>query len=285
MSLPLLGIGGRAKSGKDTVGGLIAERMDGVCIAQADPMKRLAAQVFDFSSETLWGPSEARNAVDDRYSGSTGAAAFNKALDILESETTADWGRELLELSEVGVGRLDDLMSRLRIWGRHLAAHHLQTGKPFTARYALQTLGTEVGRNFSKNIWTYYTRGISRQLLEGDCFYNKLHGGITGKGYSPPSIVIVTDLRFPNEATTIKAQGGSILRVDSPVAGIDEATQAAGVVNHASETSLDLIPSPWWDYIVFNDKTLGMEHLTDTVDKMLVYLRGEAPDRRRRFGG
>ena len=72
--------------------------------------------------------------------------------------------------------------------------------------------------------------------------------------------VVITDVRFPNEAQAIKDLGGLILRIERP---------GTGPVNqHPSETSLD---SYRFDAYVQNDSTLG--RFRHTADVSLEFLR------------
>lgn len=261
---PLLIIGGGAGSGKDTVGAMIAEKTGGQCIALADPMKRLVMPLFDFSETTLWGPSEARNVVDHRYTkggaGYTAADMFNAALERF-AKVGADWCvQELHTFNPV-------VYERLNAWLIRLAADHLQSGKPFTARTALQTLGTECGRNLDKDFWVSIARGVELRLLSGDCFYNRLHGVMNHVGEAPPAFVITTDGRFPNEISEKLSRGGQAILVEPPGGNtLDAGTQAAGVKNHASETNLSKVPRSWWGHVVVNDKSSGLDHLNRTID-------------------
>jgi hypothetical protein len=63
----LVGISGVAGSGKDTAGNYLVREFDFIKIAFADPLKRIVRDIFDFSEEQLWGPSEMRNKPDPRY--------------------------------------------------------------------------------------------------------------------------------------------------------------------------------------------------------------------------
>ncbi len=63
----IIGILGKAGSGKDTVADMLVNNHNLVKISFADPIKRFCMDVFDFSEEQLWGPSEFRNKIDDRY--------------------------------------------------------------------------------------------------------------------------------------------------------------------------------------------------------------------------
>lgn len=72
MTAPLrvLGISGVAGSGKDTLADLLSN-YGFVKMAFADPIKRAAAEWFDWPEEALWGPSELRSVPDPRFGGLT----------------------------------------------------------------------------------------------------------------------------------------------------------------------------------------------------------------------
>lgn len=63
----IIGISGLAGSGKDTAAGFLLSRSGFVKISLADPIKRFAMDVWEFSNEQLWGASKYRNAPDYRY--------------------------------------------------------------------------------------------------------------------------------------------------------------------------------------------------------------------------
>jgi hypothetical protein len=63
----LIGISGFAGSGKDTVADWLVREKAFVKLSLADPIKRICKDVFDFSDEQLWGPSEKRSEPDKRY--------------------------------------------------------------------------------------------------------------------------------------------------------------------------------------------------------------------------
>ena len=68
-------------------------------------------------------------------------------------------------------------------------------GSPLTARYALQTLGTEWGRNCDPDIWVKV--GIAQA-----------HRALTAG-----EIAVITDCRFLNEARAVRSEGGRVWRV------------------------------------------------------------------------
>lgn len=62
----ILGVMGNAGTGKDTFANHLV--LHGwVSISLADPMKRIAKEIYDFTDEQLWGPSSERNKPDMRY--------------------------------------------------------------------------------------------------------------------------------------------------------------------------------------------------------------------------
>jgi hypothetical protein len=118
----------------------------------------------------------------------------------------------------------------------------LANGQPLTARYALQRLGTDWGRDCDPEIWIKYGLRRARKLRE--------------KGYA----VVITDVRFLNEAEAITHEDGDIWKVVRP--GADG---QVGIVGHASEAE---IPTIECDRIIHNDGTL--EDLLKTVSEVLV---------------
>lgn len=63
----IIGVCGKAGSGKDTIADILVKDHGFVKVAFADPLKRICQEVFEFTTEQLWGPSEKRNEADFRY--------------------------------------------------------------------------------------------------------------------------------------------------------------------------------------------------------------------------
>lgn len=106
----IIALAGRAGSGKNTV----ATMLGGHETSFAEPLKRFCQEVFAFTDEQLFGPSECRNAPDLRYP---------RACEGCSSKTcdgSDGWCPGVTYL---------------------------------TPRYALQTLGTEFGRSCYENVW------------------------------------------------------------------------------------------------------------------------------------
>jgi hypothetical protein len=63
----LIGVVGKAGSGKDTIADIFVEKYNFTKIGLADPIKRFLKEIFDFSDDQLWGDSQFRTLEDKRY--------------------------------------------------------------------------------------------------------------------------------------------------------------------------------------------------------------------------
>jgi hypothetical protein len=209
----IIGISGRAGSGKDTVGGFLRADHRFVSIAFADPMKRFCADLFDWDEEQLWGPSDLRNEPDLRYR--------RHDYDGIEGEFLAP-------------------------------------------RHALQTLGTEWGRDCYAEIWVEYAIRVAKKLdgAEG-VEYSRVDGVFR---CARPKIagVAITDVRFPNEMRAIQDAGGKVWRVRRRGDGL-----AGSAAQHRSELAMNGIPDEDFDALIENDGSLAQ--LRDRIAKLAVF--------------
>jgi dephospho-CoA kinase len=109
-------------------------------------------------------------------------------------------------------------------------------------RWCLQWLGTEVFRSKWPDIWI---RHLRQEILDF----------LAINGQRP---VVVTDVRFRDEAEALKRMGGLLLRIER-VGG--ENTCFTGIPGHSSESDLD--DGEVWDYVIRNDG-----NLTDLATKI-----------------
>jgi len=108
-------------------------------------------------------------------------------------------------LTEAGVG---PLTAKEMIVGKFKEDPH-DALAGHSPRYAMQTLGTEWGRErMAQDFWRRILLRKAKQLLDS---------GID---------VVVDDLRFPDEAEALKALGALIVRIERPVEAVE---------SHASE--------------------------------------------------
>lgn len=177
----LIGLTGKAGSGKDTVAAII-ERLypSSEFHSFAGPLKDGCAAMFGWNREALDHNREFKEAIDPRYG--------------------------------------------------------------FSPRYAMQTLGTEWGRD----------------LMGEDVWLNAL---ATKYASSESEYFVVRDVRFKNEAEWVRKSGGVILYIVRP--------DAPDVIAHPSE---DIFPPDPLDIVIDNDGTiLDLEDkIAAALDKFLV---------------
>ena len=141
--------------------------------------------------------------------------SLNPRIDIRQWRNETTLGTEYLEQTWVDVKNVIDAYG----WDGYKGTEY---GPEI--RRLLQRLGTEAGR---QTLWdSVWIDAAFAGLLED-------------------AKVVVSDVRFPNEADAIKARGGEVWRVSR--AGIGPAN------DHASETSLD---NYLFDRLVYNDGSL-----------------------------
>lgn len=210
----LIGIAGKAGSGKDTIGKYIAQTIPGSQhVSFAAPLKQFAADVFRFPRKYLYGPSELRNkpfkpatpwrisqhrsrywlGVYNRYA----ALKFQFASDVV-----------------CRGARNDDVAGAITQLDSWFHTHVNCNPNTLTARHVLQTLGTEYGRNFCSDVWVNYL--LDATSSEDQTYY-------------------CTDVRFENEMACISESAQSELWwVTRPNSGLSGEAGA-----HSSEAALD----------------------------------------------
>jgi len=99
-------------------------------------------------------------------------------------------------------------------------------GLGVSARALMQTLGTECGRSLNPNIWV---RHMALRLGLPNAV-EALIGQAKGGSTCVHDRIVISDVRFGNEATWIQQLGGKVIRLHR--------NQAAAVRTHASEAEL-----------------------------------------------
>jgi len=132
-------------------------------------------------------------------------------------------------------------------------------GIPMTVRDFLQKLGTDgLREGLHPNTW------VNALMMD---YKEQVVNIMNDEGYQLEDRYpnwIITDCRFPNEATAIKNQGGVIVRINRP--GIH------AINAHPSETSLD----HWhFDYVIDNDE--GITELKHQVIDILKQVYEDTP--------
>lgn len=178
----IIGICGKAGSGKDTIADILVKDFGFVKVAFADPLKRVCKEIFEFSNEQLWGPSDKRNEPDFRYCRTPHQQGYDP---VSGRPTTID-------------------------------AEYL------TPRYALQKLGTEWGRDCYPDIWIEYAMRVAKRLLSGGPLNYDPSVGLRTKYVSDPEIrgVVISDVRFINEVEGLRTRGAKVIKVTRPMQGL-----------------------------------------------------------------
>lgn len=221
----LLGVSGFAGSGKDAAANFLVEDFSFCRVALADPLKRIARDVYDFTDDQLWGPSQSRNAPDRRYP----------------------------RPCKLCGGAGDKVPSSQESMEPCFGCHGEQVTY-LTPREVLQKLGTEWGRECYPNTWVDLCIRTAKKLLESpDAHYSQRHGFWQEAVDDASQIqgVAIPDVRFRNEMKAIKEAGGKIIRIVRTGAGLD----GSGAL-HVSETEQVSIPDSEFDAVIQNRGTL-----------------------------
>jgi hypothetical protein len=175
----IIGISGQAGSGKDTVADRLCKDHGFVKVAFSDPMKRICREVYDFTDEQLWGPSENRNAEDKRYPRCTA--------DHAHSDACIEYLTPRLALQTLGTE-----------WGR-FCYPNTWVDHAIRVHEKLQSGGYAYDQK----------RGLySVSTLEK----------VQDRMMWPKTNVVISDVRFKNEVDGIRKAGGQIWRIHRPSA-------------------------------------------------------------------
>lgn len=212
----LIAISGLAGSGKDTLADILCRSYGFVRVSLADPLKRFCQEVYEFTDDQLWGPSESRNAPDPRY-----LRAPCPTCGILQDHPRTCDGPGPTFLSP---------------------------------RYALQTLGTEWGRDCWDITWVHYALRVHDRLQTGGYSYTQQEGlrsstWVDGSNVRNKMNVVIPDTRFINELVNIHRAGGKVVRIKR--SGVESPAW-----QHASETEQMTMVDSDFDAIVSNDGSL-----------------------------
>lgn len=141
-----------------------------------------------------------------------------------------------------GMARLSDLVAA-HGWDHAKEAH-------FEVRRTLQRLGTEMGRElFGEGFW------VSQAMEVID---------------RTPGPVVVTDVRFPNEADAIFGDAGVVIRIERPgLPATDLHPSETALEHHAAQWAMRF-PVPFWSAVVVNNGSV--EDLHQKADTLIAGL-------------
>lgn len=254
----IIGLSGPAGCGKDTAADFLVKNHGFVKVALADPLKRFCMEVFNFTEEQLWGPSEKRNEPDKRYPR--------------QHEWVSEGGR----------------VARCSICGADTEGEDKQCY--LTPRHALQQLGTEWGRNCYNNVWVDYALRVAEKLLNPDPvlkpYYRQAEGILytTAPGQKPEfggpiRGVVIPDCRFINEFDAVHEADGRLTRLKRGELEAAEAGEDCVVrlteeqKKHRSETEQLEVPDDFFDYLIYN--TGSLQYFEDLTRRMMDVFNGK----------
>jgi hypothetical protein len=244
---PIIGIAGKAGSGKDTVGNFIAQFYNGVTIGQADPMKKFVKDVFRFDEETLWGASKLRESLVD--------------VSIESSRRRFHAHSSKFIASLVNEDRASAAYSKLSNWFNINLLAIEGSGNLTTPRSILQSLGTSWGRGINRELWNEYAIKVAKTLLGGGYTYTRA-GGLVETAGAKVDYVVITDIRFMNECLNLRYLGGPVFRITRDVADDVAAT-------HVSELEMNEIPNHFFSSRIDNNQNGKHALFSDISDTMI----------------
>ncbi len=113
-------------------------------------------------------------------------------------------------------------------------------------RHMFQFMGTEVMRELFPKISEKYTVKESFWIHRFKIWYND----------NKDKNIIVSDIRFQDEANAIKNLGGTLIKINNP--------RIQNIDNHKSEKDVDNLQ---YDYIINNDETI--ENYYNNIEKLM----------------
>jgi hypothetical protein len=184
----IIALAGRAGSGKTTCARRLVEKHGAVELSLAEPLKRLAMEVFGFSEAQVFGTQAQKEKVDQCV-----RVAYT------EVEIRKLWPSLTAEQHEI-----------MRAAG----------GRPVSPREMLIRLGQGCRKWIREDVWLL-------ALLAKIATFDK------------SQLVVVSDVRFNNEAEALCKAGASVIRLTCPNAATSVDPNAA------SEASVDQIDQKW----------------------------------------
>ncbi len=276
----ILGISGQAGSGKDTASDYFVEHYGFVKMSLADPIKRLSANVFAFSYDQLWGPSDLRNKIDERFSRCeivSSSVAFGPGCSLAPIDRVCDqaWATAARNLLVYGPKWVESVLPDASEDDRVECLQGLCTGiatlghkyPDLSPRVLLQYLGSDWGRtHLGDDIWIDLLLRDAVPVLEGHD-YQCSSGVVFLKDlYTKPRGVVCSDVRFLNEITKFKQNKCKLLRVNR--SETDSKAAVLGMSSHVSEMEQKGFTTVMFDAVINNDKSLA--DLKSALDTTLV---------------
>ena len=262
----LIGIGGKANSGKDLVGKIIqyltakytSEEILDILSKDGDYL------LLPFSDETNWKIKKFADKLKDIVCLLIGCTRQQlEDRNFKEKELGEEWGVwKVIRQDGTQFGRISANKKDAEFTLSICSFSNCQVVfEKMTPRKMLQQVGTDLFRNqLHPNTWTNATfanyKPIKDNLLDGEIRV------VRNEDLIYPNWII-TDVRFPNELEAIKKHNGITIRINRGL--VERTGKLIQEPEHISETALD---DAKFDYIIENDCTI--DDLIEKVREILI---------------
>lgn len=233
--VPIILLAGQAGTGKDTAAIHLQQSYGAAVIGLADPFKRFARDVFGFSNEQLWGPTETREAID--------VSLLDRKQEIHDRFLAKKRGFVLSVAENLRVDRAAGAYESLGRWFFDTVWNKLERGIGIAPREILQVLGSEWGRAIYRDVWVDLALRTCTECLCGVDTYDR-YTGVTPGTKRAYNFAAISDSRFRNEILRVKQVGGVAVNM------LRDTKRSDG---HVSETEIAQIPRHLFDAVVPNN--------------------------------
>jgi hypothetical protein len=117
------------------------------------------------------------------------------------------------------------------------------------------------------------TEATNRRKIDENAWIKQLDAWISVHAMRGVRVVLISDVRFPNEIEYIKQKGGIIFRILAPertMKKMKEEMDSNEAREHISETALDSNELNYYDGVIYNDKMTN----TEILAFILPYIKG-----------
>lgn len=174
--MKLIGLMGKALSGKDTVGRMLVDAdRGGATVAFANKLKEVCMDLFGLSNEDVFTEEGKKRVTDLPCNKCMGCGSI--AVDVVSPAQRVCRG----------CGMIGESAAFDSKW---------------TVRMILQHVGTEGMRRVDQDVWVKHALRRASTMLAAPV--------------SPATFVAITDVRFRSEALAIQAAGGQVWRIRRP---------------------------------------------------------------------
>lgn len=234
MNRNVIAVFGKSRSGKNTIGDMIAASRKGtVQIAFADKLKQICGELFGLTHEDM--NTDEGKARATRLSCPTCPVCRSIDTEIVSSTIAFSSFYDQPIVNPKGpqqaackaCGAVGAPESFVGFW---------------TPRTIMQFVATEGVRRVDPQAWARYTMKTASTLLK------PFTDPAWPDGNRGPTLIVITDGRFRSELAAVREAGGVAWRVRRP----DTDERAVGLTGHASEIEIDGIPDSDFDEVVMN---------------------------------